>query len=406
MPSKTPIRTVAFFTDTYKPAVNGVVTAVDLFAGELRLQGTRVWIFGPASPRYLPEPDFVGLRSVPLPVAPDFRLGWPLSKRGLRVPDIGADVVHVHSPGPIGVLGLHYGSSKGVPVVQTYHAMLADYARHYVPRALVGTQHVVGWWQHFLYNRADLVTAPTAFVKSYLEQIGIERPVVVLPTGLDLHRFGSARSDARRRFGVPEGRPVVVTASRVAREKNIGLIVDAFAVLKAIRPDACLLVVGGGPHRRRLEQQAQELKVAGDVVFTGMVSRDDVAALLGVSDLFVYACQTDTQGLVVMEAMAAGLPLVVVRERVFEPFVQDGVNGYLLAPDAFLFARRMDSLLGSRDLRQLMAHESRRLAQGFSIERQAAELARLYDGLLADKAAKLVRTEGRRRPATAPPASP
>ena len=380
--------TLAFFTDTYKPAVNGIVTAVDLFATQLRALGHRVWVFGPASPKWAGEPDFVGLRSVPFPVAPDFRVAWPLSKRGLsRIPDTGADVVHVHSPGPIGVLGLRYASGRSLPVVQTYHAMLIDYARHYVPRALVGTQHVVGWWQHFLYNRADLVTAPTSFVRSYLEQIGIQKPVVVLPTGLDLERFRPPHTDTRQRFGLPPDRPIVATASRLAREKNIELIIEAFAILRSERQDPLLLVIGGGPHLRRLKQRVTELGLTDHTVFTGMVSRDDVAALLAAADLFAYACQTDTQGIVVMEAMAAGKPLVLVNERVFEAFVVEGRNGHLVAADPFVFARRLGALLSDAALRERMGRHSLEMAAGFSIERQAAELAALYAGLLQQRAA-------------------
>lgn len=376
---------IAFFTDTYRPAINGIVTSIDLFAGELRAQGHRVTVIGPAHPKVDHEPEFHGIRSMPLPVAPDFRVGWPVCRRGVRrLPDLAADVVHLHSPGPIGILGMRYGRRQGVPIVQTYHAMLTEYARNYVPRAVPRPDRLVGWWQHFLYNRGAAVTAPTAHIAGYLGHIGIRRPVTVLPTGLDIRSHPVAATRVRERYALPDRGPLVATLSRLAPEKNVDFLLRSFAMLVELVPESRMLVVGGGPHQRRLERLAFRLRVADRIVFTGLVPREDAVALLSEAQVFAYACRNDTQGLVVMEALAASRPIVLVREPVFDSLVLDGENGFAVLEDEFLFALRLRSILEDERLAARMGARSRRIAEAHGIDRSTRRLVELYRRLIAE----------------------
>jgi len=371
---------IAFFTDTYKPTVNGVVIAVDLFASELRRQGHTVYIIGPKHPDYPAEADFFGLRSIPFKAAPNFRLGLPFSGKFLKkMPDLEVDVVHCHTPGLVGILGWSYAKSKKIPLVQTYHSMLSEYAKHYIPKALWGFRRFVDWWQYLLYNRCAVVTAPTPFIKEYLEQIGIERKVTVLPTGLDLDFFEQVDLATIKGFKLPKDKKIVACVSRMNREKNLDFVLESFAVLHQQNPDTFLLMAGGGPHQEQLEQKAEELQITSSILFTGMVTREQIAALLSLSHVFAYTCHNDTQGLVVIEALAAGKPLFLADERVFDPFVTQGENGYLLAEDQQLFATKMNEVLQDEQMLKSMSAKSAELAKQFSISSATQKLLELYE---------------------------
>lgn len=374
---------IAFFTDTYKPTINGVVTAVDLFATELRQLGHRVFIFGPRHPKQPREKDYYGLRSFPLPAAPDFRVGIPLSVKVIKqVPDLPIDIVHNHTPGPMGLLGLSLSQAKKVPLVQTYHSLISDYAKFYVPKVLYGIRRFIDWWQYFTYNRCDAITAPTPYIKQYLVQVGIKKQVTVLPTGLNLVEFSQPDMGSIRNFKLPDDKKIVACVSRMNKEKNLMFLVEMFSVLLERNPDTCLLMIGGGPFQKKLERKAAELNIQSSILFTGMCTRTQIAALLKKVDVFTYACRTDTQGIVIMEALAAGKPLVLVDEKVFEPFVDQGCNGYLLGEDHLLFAKVINNIITDPTLQKNMEQHSLLLSQKYSIQKMTAKLVSIYRDIL------------------------
>jgi glycosyltransferase involved in cell wall biosynthesis len=378
---------IAFFTDTYKPTINGIVTSITLFAETLRAAGHRVYIFGPSAPGFS-EDDYYPFRSLSFPpIEPDFRVGIPISTKLLRqIPSLDIDVVHCHSFGPMGMLGLSHALVRRLPNVMTYHSMYSDFTRLRIPAYFAGVHGLIDTFDKFFCNRFQRVTAPTPYIADYLKQIGIKPEVTILPTGIDLTHFRDLPHDRPPELAaIPPGAKIIGCACRMAVEKNIDFLLQVFAILKQSQPDLYFVLVGGGGHLPALRERASALGLDDRIVFTGPVSRERIPALIRMLDVFTYACQTDTQGMVIIEAMAAGRPLVVTDQKVYHPFVRNGENGFLLAPDEILYAKTILRLLADADLRRAFGRRSQAMAEQFAIGAQTEKLVALYRELAADR---------------------
>jgi 1,2-diacylglycerol 3-alpha-glucosyltransferase len=374
---------IAFFTDSYNPTANGVVVAINMFASTLRKHGHRVYIFGPKHPRMKKEEDFFGISSFPLPAAPDFRASLPFSLQVLKqIPRLDVDIVHCHAPGPIGFLGLTYAKMKKVPVVATYHTMLSDYARYYIPIIFFPIHKFVHFWDRFFNNRFAAITTPTSRIKEYLLQMGIKRPITVISNGIDIEAIRLSSTTPRSRFDLPKGKRIIGCFSRMAREKNLDFIVETFATLHELNPATHLFMIGGGPYLEVLKKRCTRLGITPYVTFTGLVTRPEGLAQLRRADLFFYSCKTDVQPFVIMEALALGKPLVLLNEKVFECFVDHEANGYLVDEDPILCAKKINHIISHEQLLRSMAEHSAYLAQSFSIEEQTLKLIKLYKKII------------------------
>ncbi|MBV8198982.1 MAG: glycosyltransferase, partial [Candidatus Eremiobacteraeota bacterium] len=223
---------VGFFTEVYRPIVNGVVASVDALADGLRARGHNVYCFAPRVPGY-PEADGPVFRmpSLPLPTRTPYRLTVPLvSRRNLNVIIKRLSVVHVHSPFITGWMGLRYSRRFGMPLVYTYHTQLEAYA-HYVPFEPNATRFATARLTRAFANASDAVVVPTHAMAAHLRQLGVTVRIEVVPSGIDVAFFGSGRRDAalRRRLGVADGEALLLYVGRVAKEKNVELLIESLA---------------------------------------------------------------------------------------------------------------------------------------------------------------------------------
>ncbi len=374
---------IAFFTETYKPTVNGVVTAIDTFAQALREKGHTINIIGPNNKGF-EEPGFIGVRSFPVPVSPDFRVPMISPSLFLKLDQMPIDIVHSHSPALAGLLALSYAKHRRIPKVQTYHAMISEYARIRIPKFFLGVHSFVDFWDASFLNQFDQVTAPTPYIADYIHQISDTAQVTILPTGIDLTPYQMVKQHSDR-WHLPVGKKIVGCLARLAPEKNLSFILDAFCLLYGLDQNTHLFIIGGGAadYEKAFRKDIEKHKMTEHVTLTGMINHDEIPAALSCIDLFAYACQNDTQGLVVLEAMAAGKPLTILDHTVFTPYVDPGKNGYLLPMDSFLFARKMHEILMNPELARSMGEHSRVKAQSFSIDAQADKLISVYRDLLA-----------------------
>ncbi|MDR7422086.1 MAG: glycosyltransferase, partial [Armatimonadota bacterium] len=267
----------------------------------------------------------------------------------------------------------------GLPLVFTHHTMYSEYV-HYVP--LVShdfSRQVVTRYTARYCNQCALVIAPSDVVRAHLVASGVRAPVEVLPTaGLDLARF--ERLDpawVRPRYGIPAGAPLVITVGRLAREKRFDVLLAAFAAAAQGGP-ARLLVVGGGPQQPELRALAGELGIAGQVVFSGPLAHDRVLDCYAAADLFAFASPTETQGLVVVEAMAAGLAVAAVGAGGVAEAVRNGETGLLTGPDAARLAEAIRRLIDDADLRRRYAAAGRAAARRYAIDQVVQRLVALY----------------------------
>lgn len=370
---------VGFFTEVYHPVVNGVVASVDALAGGLRDLGHRVYCFTPRVPGY-EEPDGPVFRmpSLPLPARTAYRLTLPLvSRRNLNRVIKRLSVIHVHSAFITGWMGLHYARRFGIPLIYTYHTLLEEYA-HYVPFDAAATRFATSQLTRTFANFADAVIVPTSAMAAHLRGMGVTVPVHVVPTGIDLARFNAGRRDPelRRRVGADAARLLLVV-SRLGREKNVDVLIRALA--DCGRSDLRLVVAGGGPEREALELLAGELGVADRTIFLGEVARDQLPDLYASADAFVFPSTTETQGLVLAEAMACGA-LVIAADAPTNRDVLGGA-GRLISGDPASFAAAFKDIPAEID--PIESDRARRSAERFSIATQAELTLAIYEGLTA-----------------------
>lgn len=376
---------IGFFTDTYTPQINGVVTSIKLFARALERQGHSVYIFAPTPRQATDGPHVVRIPSLPFAFQPEMRVAAIYSAQAHRlVRRANLDVVHSHDPFAIGLFGLAMAKRYRLPYVHTYHTLYPEYV-HYVWETEL-TRELAERLSRDFCNQCDTVLAPSTKIERALHEWGVRKPVVTLPTGVDTVTFSERDPESvaafRRRFGIPEQDRLLVFVGRLGLEKNIDLLVDALSFVRT--PGARLLVVGDGPHREGLARHIAKDRIADRVTFTGYLGRDDVRAAYHASDALFFASTTETQGLVVAESMAAGLPVVAVRDLAVGDAVVDGVNGFLTDEDPQELARAVDRVLSDHDLRARMSAASLQRADELSIEHQAERLAAIYAQLLSD----------------------
>lgn len=240
-------------------------------------------------------------------------------------------------------------------------------------------------------NISDAVIAPSPKIRALLRAYGVQKPIYVLPTGIRLQQFRRTRTCARKaralrvRLGIAPGAKVLLFVGRLGREKNIEFVIRAFAELRKMRGEVDFVLVGEGPIRDQLKSLVTRLALKEATIFTGPITHAEIAPYYQAADLFVFSSLTDTQGIVVLEAIASGLPVVALRDEAFTSMVKNGRNGFLLRPDAShtLFARRSAALLENHAQWRRFSAASTRIARAFSEEEQGRRLTRLYDKFVA-----------------------
>jgi 1,2-diacylglycerol 3-alpha-glucosyltransferase len=377
---------VGLFTNNYLPFRGGVTTAVETLRLGLEALGHRAWVFAPAAQHPHRDSPFVfRYPSIPAPTYPGFSLAVPVSRRiGQLARRLDLDVVHVHHPFLLGVTGRRLARRLRRPLVFTYHTRYEKYA-HYVPLPQRFVRGLAVRLACRFADSADLVVAPSDHVADTLRQRGVRAPVSVVPTGVDVTLFSpGSRERARRRLGLPTDGLICLYAGRLDREKSLERVLDAFESVTAAVSGASLHLVGKGSHSHALERRAAAGPAARRIVFHGGLSREVLPDYYRAADLFLFASETETQGLVLAEAHACALPAVAVRASGVDEVVTDGETGLLTKGETGELADAAIGLLLDPERRAAMGQAARQLAEArFSAGRQIATMVSHYDALLA-----------------------
>lgn len=324
-------------TNTYRPHVGGVARAVDGLAGECRRAGHAVQVIAPGFPGDEHEPDTDVLRVPALQNfnGSDFSVRVPIPHViARRIDRFAPDVIHTHHPFLLGDAALRIAYERNLPLVFTHHTLYENYT-HYVPFDSPTLERFVIRLATGYANCCDAVIAPSGSVAALLRERGVEVPIETIPTGIDTEAFAHADGGGfRHERGIPDTAPVIGHVGRLAREKNLHFLADAVA--RALRADRRLrfLVVGDGPEDRALRERFAAAGVDDRVLATGKLTGATLRDAYAAMDLFAFASQTETQGMVLAEAMAAGLPVVALDGPGVRDVVSDGRNGRLLPDDA------------------------------------------------------------------------
>ena len=382
---------VLFISDVYFPRVNGVSTSIRTFRQDLANCAVETLLVAPRYASADSEPCEDAVLRVPAGHVPrdpeDRRMSWRALAHTLdALPDGAFDLVHIHTPFVAHYAGVRCARRAGVPCVATYHTFFEEYLHHYVPLLPRPMSRLLA--RSFTRSQCAAVQAliaPSEPMRAVLEAYGVRTAIHVLPTGLAPDRFQSGDGRAfRDAAGIAAGRPLVTYIGRVAHEKNIGFLVEMFVEVRKRVPQAVLVIAGEGPARTALQQQVAGLGLAPHVHFAGYLDRD--TALLdcyAAADVFVFASRTETQGLVLLEAMAQGAPVVSTAELGTRSILLP-VSGALVVPEEQgAFAAAVVRLLGEPLLHQELSQRGRVYARNWSSSAMAGRLAELYASLRA-----------------------
>jgi glycosyltransferase involved in cell wall biosynthesis len=379
------------FINYYIPSKGGMETSVINLTSGLRAAGHEVFIFAPNYPNwqetdknvyryksfYFTYDDY--LYTIPIP---------HISKMDDVVQSLHLDIIHSHQPFSLGWEATKFGRKLGIPVVLTYHIKYTDYY-HYViflPKKI--SQRIIRYIVNRNCRKCDAVIAPSSAIKKLLFDDGIKKSVHIIPSGINIDQFAKdmgTRANVRSKYDVKDNEILLITASRVVPEKNIDFLVRSFAIIRRTRKDVKLMIVGEGSFRDELEKLVGELGIGESVIFTGLLDKDGMIAHYQASDIFVFASLTETQGLVAVEAMAAGLPVVAVKASGIEDMIKSGQDGILTDNTEENFAANAVKLIEDGELRKKMSAAARVNAQNFRIEPWTEKVVALYKELIRKK---------------------
>ncbi len=370
---------IAFFTETFLPATDGVVTRLRHTIEELRRGGDEVLVFAPRYPNGGPD-SYAGapihrVFGIPFPPYPQVRLCPPHPGIGRALRRFEPDLIHAVNPFVLGPGGAFYARRNEVPLVASYHTNVAAYTRFYGFGFMENTTRS---WTRTWHNRARINLCTSEATRDYLLSEGIKR-LRLWPQGVDARLFHPSRATREWREKLSGGRPearILLYVGRLAPEKGIERLKAALSAA----PDTCLAIVGKGPIQKELER-----KFAGTrTVFTGLLTGDDLAAAYASADLFVFPSTTETLGMAMIEALASGLPVIAARSGAIHEVVSEGMNGLLYEPgsdEEFVAAVRR--LLEDETMRRSFGLSARAAAEERDWKASTATLRGYYEEALA-----------------------
>lgn len=378
---------IGHLTDCYKPVINGVTRYVSLLKRVLESWGHEVYVFTLGNEDYPDdEPNVVRSPAIPLSDT-GYHLSFWYSREARDLAE-RMDILHAHHPFLAGRQAVRIVEDTGAPLVFTNHSRYHLQARYYLPPFIPEelSDGFVKAYLSWFTSHCDLVVAPSKGVAAWLRELGVEGPIEVIPNGIDVERVANPTAPVRKSdVGLEPDDVVAIYVGRVAPEKNLEFLLRAFSRAAARVRHLHLLVVGDGPAREHLEEFARWAGIGDRVHLVGAVAYEDVPNWLAVADFFVITSTVETHPLAVLEALAAGLPVLGVAATGVEDSVVDGVSGLLVPEDVRLFAERMVELASDGDLRRRLAAGAVRARDRFDIRATASQLVRHYQRLVEER---------------------
>ena len=306
---------IGLYTDTYFPQISGVATSIKTLKDALERQGHNVFIFTTTDPNVKKgtvEPNVFRFSSIPFVSFTDRRIAFRGLFEATKVAkEVNLDIVHTQTEFALGTIGKYVAHQLDIPAIHTYHTMYEDYLHYILNGHLLRPYHVKQFVKSYLKNM-DGCIAPSGRVEELLRRYGVQSPIRVIPTGVDIQSMNSdANRDVRKDLGIDADAPVILTLSRIAAEKKINHILNVLPAIIEEIPNVKFVIAGDGPDVKVLQEQVERLTLEDYVIFAGNVDHGDVGNYYRMADIFVSASDTETQGLTYVEALVAGTPCVV-----------------------------------------------------------------------------------------------
>ena len=376
---------IAMFTDTYEPQVNGVVISIKRFTKELKKRGHEVYIFSPRSEENEAKDFIHSFRSIAFRKYPEYKIALPIIKGCPKE----FDVIHVHSPFTMGMVGIAMGKYYDIPVVGTFHTKISDYLHYLIRRDKIRNIKQVKklakkfTWKYcsFFYNLCDRIIAPSEEMKATLEKhkIRFRKEIAVIPTGIEITKSRTSRAKLRKKYGFSEKNKVILHVGRLTKEKNIKTVIKAVSRLNR---NIKTVITSDGPIREELEKYASSLGMKDSIIFTGYISKKVLWDYYKLADLFVMASKTETQGIVLAEAAANKLPAVVLDAEVTGGFVRKNKTG-IVAKEKEL-SGKIKTMLNSK-ARKACMNNCIKASEEYDIKKCTDDLVKVYSDIIESK---------------------
>lgn len=379
---------IAHFTNTYKPNINGVVRSVSTFRESLTRMGHNVFIFSQDTQDYEDTEPFVfRYPALSIPTV-DYSFSIPVSPFiDWLLPSLKIDVIHSNHPVLIGYAAADKAEKLGIPLVFTFHTRYEEYS-HYIPFSQAFIKEIIVDWLLRYIERCQHIITPSESIRQMLiKYSGITDHVTTIPTGIELKPYQEATGASIRKKLNCEKERILVTIGRLAPEKNLKTLLLAYALVMKSNQNTRLIVIGDGPQKEELKKFAKDLGISEQVHFTGLVPFDQIPRYLKAADIFCFSSITETQGLVTMEAMAAGLPVVAVKGTGTTEIVQDGKTGILTENTPESLAQAIIQVIEDCELRQKFHDAALHISQSFDTTVQAQKMISVYEQAIEDKKA-------------------
>lgn len=398
---------IAMFTDSYYPRINGVTVSVHSFAEELSKLGHQVSIVCLEYTEEQQKSTFFDENAdevLPFSVIriPSTRLAFSKEDRAARIDKwlfvkhamdkFKPEIIHINSEWLVGYYGAIYSRHRHIPFVFTFHTLWEEYLANYLPHfPRIGTRKIGREVVRFYLKRANLIIAPTKRIAEVVKDYGIDREVHILPTGIPSSKlafsekqYNIIRDFLYRKFPVLRDSRILLFVGRIVKEKNPDFLFDVLKKVRERVSNTVLLFVGGGPYLEELRKKSQDAGLVDSVFFTGYIDGSKLIYFYKVADVFTFPSKTETQGLVTIEAMLAGLPVVAIGEMGTLDVMQGDHGGFMVGDEIGEFSDHVVRLLEDETLRKEKSAEAEEWASKWKISNLTPKLAECYEKAAAN----------------------
>ena len=391
---------IGIFTDTYPPYINGVSTSIVMLQHALEKLGHEVFVVtvNPENLKYQFEDDHKIIRIPGVPIGIyDYRLTGIYPIRAIEtIKKWNLDIIHSHTEFGIGTFARIMAKQLDIPLVHTYHTMYEDYV-HYITKGYFkrSSKKIVEYLTKFYCDKTatELIVPTRKTYDLFKQKYKYDRNVHIVPTGIEVERFYAEKfkekdiRSLRKKLGIRDNEDVILFVGRLGEEKNVNTLIEAHVSITRTNPNTKLLIVGTGPDLDKFKELARKYGVSKDVIFAGRVPWDEVPKYYQIAQVFATASKTETQGLTVIEAMAASLPIVAIEDESFANVVIDGLNGKVFR-NKKEYTKAILKLIENKEELEVMSRQARITSESHSLKYYAEQILDVYKLAIKTKKVK------------------
>jgi glycosyltransferase involved in cell wall biosynthesis len=381
---------IAFFTNCYKPLINGVVTSIVYLKEAYEKKGHQIYIFAPKVEDYIDqEKNIFRYRSINLTNKVKYPIAIPLSFKAKKViTEFNPDLIHIHHPFVLSSVAIMYSKQLGIPKILTIHTQYDQYAYYVAPLPQKLTQEVIKKIVSNLADKTDCIVTPSESMKALIKNYGMKNRIEVIPNAIKLSTFREKNKleclKISKRFNLKEDEKIILFVGRVATEKSIDKIIKALGIIKKHGISKTkLLIVGNGPARDELTHLVQALGVEEEVIFCGEVNYEEIRYYYKIADVFTMASASESFGIVTIEALASGLPVLAVKAPGAMDILTDGFDGLLTDDNIEHFAKALEKIIRDPKLRERLSKGALKTSAKYSINMISERMLNLYREIIA-----------------------